>query len=212
MGYYLSDATGIYHAYTFSLKYHKDDSAFDAQIYYTYSINKDTDSNERNYSGVSIQDPGQLGNQWGYADTDRRQVLTGYLSFLDKNLTGILSSLSIRYQTGTPYSLMYTNDQNGDGNTSNDRYFVNGQDSGRNTQRNGSQLFMDLGLRRDFHLSKTRKVTASIDVFNLLNRQDTYLTYRPTAGSTDAAPALQAQQNWFTGSARQIQLGLRFAF
>jgi outer membrane receptor protein involved in Fe transport len=211
MGYYLSDATSIYHAYTFSLKFHKDDSAFDAQVYYTYSINKDTDSNERNYSGVSIQDPGQLGNQWGYADTDRRQVLTGYMSFLDKNLTGILSSLSIRYQTGTPYSLMYTSDQNGDANTGNDRYFENGKDSGRNTQRAGSQLFMDLGLRRDFRLSKTKKITASMDVFNLLNRQDTYLSWRPTSASSDAAPALQGQQNWL-GSARQIQLGLRFAF
>ncbi|HJV48740.1 MAG TPA: carboxypeptidase regulatory-like domain-containing protein [Geothrix sp.] len=212
MGYYLSDATSLYHAYTVSLKYHKDDSAFDAQIYYTYSINKDSDSNERNYSGISIQDPGNLGGQWGYADTDRRQVLTGYVSYLEKRFTGILSSLNIRYQTGTPYTLMYTNDQNRDLNTSNDRYFANGMDSGRNTQRIGSQLFMDLGLRREFNLTGKLKFTASADVFNLLNRQDKYLTYRPTNASTDAAPALQAQQNWFAGTARQVQLGARFAF
>jgi len=226
MGYYLSDATGLYHAYTFSMKYHKDDSAFDAQVYYTYAINKDSDSNERNYSGVSIQDAGQLGNQWGYADTDRRHVLTGYMSFLDKDLTGILSSLSFRYQSGTPYTLTYGTDVNGDGNGTNDRYFQNGVDSGRNTQRAGSVFTLDLGLRRDFLITKRMKATASLDIFNLLNRQDTYLSNRVSYPSTgtlanpgvvpatvDAnyAKNLQPQQNWL-GSARQIQIGARFAF
>ncbi len=223
MGYYMSDATSLYHAYTVSLKYHKEDSVFDAQLYYTYSINKDNDSNERNYSAVSLQDAGQLGNQWGFADTDRRQVLTGYVSFLDKDLTGVLSSLSIRYQSGTPYTLTYGSDVNGDGNT-NDRYFQNGVDTGRNTQRAGSVLYMDLGLRRDFMFTKKLKMTLSADVFNLLNRQDTYLSNRigsfntgtatlPTsyAANADATVGLTQQQNWL-GSARQIQLGARFAF
>lgn len=214
MGMYYSDATSIYHAYTFSMKYHKDDSAFDAQLYYTYSVNKDSDSNERNYSGIAIQDAGNLGAQWGYADTDRRHVVTGYFSYNDKDFSGILSSLSIRYQSGTPYSLNYTSDRNGDGNSSNDRYFANGQDSGRNTFRGGSQLFMDLGLRRDFRLTKRVKMTLSADVFNVLNRQDTYLSTRiatSAPASTDAAPRLDYAQNWM-GGARQIQVGARFAF
>jgi hypothetical protein len=223
---YLSDATSLYHAYTFSLKYHPTDSVFDAQLYYTYSINKDSDSNERNYAGVSVQDQGQLGNQWGYADTDRRHVLTGYMSFLDKELTGILASLSVHYQTGLPYTLTYGADVNGDGNATNDRYFQNGVDTGRNTQRAGSQFYLDLGLRRDIVLSKRVKLTLSADVFNLLNRQDTYLSTRVSYSSTgtptdpgatpstvDATYAknLQYQQNWL-GSARQIQLGARLAF
>jgi outer membrane receptor for ferrienterochelin and colicin len=211
MGLYLSDATSQYHAYTASVKYHKDGSAFDAQLYYTYAVNKDTDSNERNYSGISIQDPGKLGAQWGYADTDRRQVLTGYCSFLDKDLTGILTSVSVRYQTGTPYTLSYSGDMNGDKNTSNDRYYENGVDSGRNTQRAGSTLTLDLGLRRDFVFTKRIKMTLSADVFNLLNRQDTYLSNRPATGSSDATPLLQAQQNWI-GAARQVQVGARLAF
>jgi hypothetical protein len=217
---YLSDATGIYHAYTLSLKYHKDDSAFDAQLYYTYSINKDSDSNERNYAGVSVQDQGNLGGQWGYADTDRRHVLTGYVSFLDKDVTGILASMNVRYQSGLPYTLTYGSDVNGDGNSTNDRYFQNGVDTGRNTQRAGSQLFMDLGLRRDIHLSKKVKLTLSADVFNLLNRQDTYLSNRisysnpvtPATVDANSAANIQPQQNWFVGSARQIQIGARFAF
>ena len=218
MGMYFSDATSLYHAYTASLKYHKEGSAFDAQLYYTYAINKDTDSNERNYSGVSIQDAGNLGGQWGFADTDRRQVLTGYFSFLDKNVTGILTSVSVRYQTGTPYTLTYSSDVNGDGNSTNDRYFQNGVDTGRNTQRAGSTLTLDLGLRRDFNFTKRIKMTLSADVFNLLNRQDTYLSYRTsidsrvsTPSTVDATSLLTQQQNWI-GSARQIQIGARFAF
>ncbi|MBI1752530.1 MAG: TonB-dependent receptor [Acidobacteria bacterium] len=220
MGLYQSDASSQYHAYTASMKYHKEGSAFDAQLYYTYAINKDSDSNERNYSGINIQDQGNLGAQWGYADTDRRQVLTGYLSFLDKELTGILSSLSIRYQTGTPYTLTYSADVNGDGNSTNDRFFQDGVDTGRNTRRAGSTFTLDLGLRRDFVFTKQIKMTLSADVFNLLNRQDTYLsdkmpsvpnTTTSNVSTVDARLALTQQQNWI-GSARQIQVGARFSF
>jgi hypothetical protein len=211
MGMYFSDATSIYHAYTFSLKYHQDDSGLDAQLYYTYSINKDSDSNERNYSGIGIQDAGLLGNQWGFADTDRRQVLTGYVSYLDKAVTGVMASVSMRYQTGAPFTLLYSSDRNGDGNSSNDRFFANGLDSGRNTYRAGSQLSFDLGLRREFLFTKRTKMTLSMDVYNLLNRQDTYLSTRIASASTDAAPLLQTSQVW-QGNARQLQLGIRFSF
>ena len=54
-------------------------------------------------------------------------------------------------------------------------------------------------------------------IFNLLNRQDKYLSARPTSTSTDAAPALQYQQNWTGVSStnwpsRQVQLGARLSF
>ncbi|MFN7957416.1 MAG: carboxypeptidase regulatory-like domain-containing protein [Holophagaceae bacterium] len=216
MGMYFSDATSLYHAYTASLKYHKEDSAFDAQLFYTYAINKDSDSNERNYSGVTIQDANNLGAQWGYADTDRRQVLTGYVSFLDKHFSGVLMSLSFRYQTGAPYTLTYSSDVNGDGNTSNDRYFVNGTDPGRNTLRAGSTMTFDLGLRRDFAFTKRVKMTLSADVFNLLNRLDTYLGYRTPSVSNpstvDSANLVATQQQNWIGAARQIQVGVRFAY
>ncbi|MBK7293460.1 MAG: hypothetical protein IPI84_06715 [Holophagaceae bacterium] len=96
----------------------------------------------------------EAGAQWGYADTDRRQVLTGYLSYLDKGRSDILASLSVRYQTGTPYSLVYSKDMNADGHASNDRFFANGPGLRSQHPAGGSQLFMDLGLRRDFMLTK----------------------------------------------------------
>ncbi len=211
-GMYSSDATSLYHAYTFSLKYHKDGSNLDAQLYYTYAINKDSDSNERNYSGISIQDYNNLAAQWGYADTDRRNVITGYVSYLDKRFTGILASLSLRYQSGTPYTLLYSyRDMNKDGNNNNDRYFVNGQDTGRNTQRAGSLTSLDLGLRRDIPIVRKVKLTLSVDVFNLLNRQDTYLSQQVASSSSDTNPQLNQAYSWIYNP-RQVQWGARLSF
>ena len=216
---YKSDATSLYHAYTFSAKYHKDGSNLDAQFFYTYSINKDTDSNERNYAGVSTQDGALPGNDWSYADTDRRHIVTGYLSYKEARWSGILTSLSFRYLSGFPYTLTYSKDVSGDANTGNDRFFVNGMDTGRNTQRSASNMTLDLGLRRDFNFTKTLKLTLSADVFNLMNRHDTYkqqfVSNSVSTGgiSSDQTPILGTPpRNAVVGSARQVQLGVRFAF
>ncbi len=208
---YKSDATSIYHAYTFSAKYHKDGSNLDAQLFYTYSINKDSDSNERNYSGVGAQDGSLLGNEWSYADTDRRHVVTGYLSYKEARWSGILASLSLRYLSGFPYTLNYGSDVNRDTNRSNDRLFLNGVDTGRNTQRSASNMTLDLGLRKDFNFTKAMKLTLSADVFNLLNRADTYRQQYVSSASSDAAPII-LERNAKVSTARQVQLGVRFAF
>jgi len=148
---------------------------------------------------------------WGYADTDRRSVLTGYVSYNDKAFSGILASLSVRYLSGSPYSVTYTKDMNGDGATSNDRFYIYGAEYGRNSKRTASQTSLDLGLRRDFKLVGKAKLTASVDVFNIMNRKDTYWKQVPTSSSTDAAPAIQ--RNWtMLGDTRQVQLGVRLSY
>jgi hypothetical protein len=214
---YLSDAESTYHAFTLSAKYHKEGGNFDAQLFYTWSVNRDTDSNERNYSGVSTQDGAYPQNDWGYADTDRRNVLTGYISYKEARWSGILASLSLRYLSGFPYTLNYSRDVNGDANTSNDRLFLNGVDTGRGSQRSASNLTLDLGLRREFTIWKQVKFTLSADVFNLFNRHDTYIqkfvsNSTSTGGvSSDAAPII-GTRNAVVGGARQVQLGARFSF
>jgi len=208
---YMSDATSLYHAYTVSAKYHKDGSNFDGQIFYTYAINKDSDSNERNYAGYSIQDAGNLGNEWSYADSDRRHVLTGYVSYREARWTGIVASLSLRYQSGTPYSVAYGADMNGDGTKTNDRFFSNGVDSGRNTFRTCSNTTMDLGLRKEFKFMRRFGFTLSADVFNVLNRHDTYSKWITANGSTDIKPALTTNPYDIT-DARRVQLGAKLTF
>ncbi|HJV22406.1 MAG TPA: hypothetical protein VJ570_06905, partial [Holophagaceae bacterium] len=212
MAMYVSDAESIYHAYTVSLKYHKEGSALDAQLFYTLAYNKDNDSNERNFSSYSTANTQRLGDEWSWSDTDRRQTLTGYVSFTEPQ-TKLLTSLAMRYVTGFPYTLTVSGDRNNDGVSGNDRVYIGGVDTGRNTRRSSSILTFDLGLRRDFKLAKAVKLTASMDVFNLLNRFDTYV--RPVvAGATDPATTLTDNQALATGvdSGRQVQLGLRVAF
>ncbi len=214
---YKSDATSLYHAYTLSAKYHKEGSDFDGQLFYTYAINKDSDSNERNYAGVSVQDTALLGNEWSYADTDRRHILTGHVSYRESRWTGILTSLSFRYQSGSPYTLRYSKDVNGDLNTGNDRFYTNRIDSGRNSERVASNTTMDLGLRKEFKFFRKVGLTLSADVFNLLNRQDTYSQLfvsnsNSTGGvSSDANPIL-GTRNAVVSEARQVQLGARISF
>jgi len=80
-------------------------------------------------------------------------------------------------------------------------------------------LYLDLGLRRDFPLTKRIKATLSMDVFNLLNRQDTYLSTRvsypsgvtPATVDANYSRNLAFSQNSI-GAARQVQVGARIAF
>lgn len=212
---YVSDVTSIYHAYTLSIKYQEDGSPFFANIYYTYAIDKDSDSNERNFSGFSTQNTQRLGDDWSYSDKDRRGVLTGQLSYIERRWTGIQTGFVVRYLSGTPYSINYSSDLNKDGNTGYDRFYVNGMDSGRNSQRGASSTTVDMKLSREFKLASKLKFSISAEIFNLLNRHDTGATIKPSSSpaSTDATPLLSTTPTpYIVGSARQVQLGARFTF
>jgi hypothetical protein len=206
---YVSDVDSIYHAYTFHLKYQEDGSPFFAQVYYTYAIDKDSDSNERNFSGYSEQNTQRLGADWGYSDKDRRHTLTAELSYQERRFTGIQASFIIRYLSGTPYSVNFNSDLNADGNSGYDRLYVNKTDSGRNTQRIASSQTVDMKLSRDFSIFRKVKFSVSAEVFNLLNRHDTYLFEKATG--SDAATTLLYSPS-VVGSARQVQLGARLSF
>lgn len=211
MAQYISDAEGIYHAYTVSAKYQKDGSPFNAQVFYTYAIDKDNDSNERDFAGYSQQNTQRLGDDWGYSDRDRRHAVTGAFSYQERRWTGIQTGISFRYSSGTPYSLVYTgNDMNNDGSKT-DRLFLGGMDTGRNTQRRSSNTTIDMKLSRDFRLYKSVRLAVSAEVFNVLNRHDTYLHQKVANSSTDALPVTTTELA-VVGDARQVQVGARFSF
>jgi hypothetical protein len=206
---YVSDVDSIYHAYTLNLKYQEDGSPFFAQVYYTYAIDKDQDSNERNFSGFSEANTQRLGDDWGYSDKDRRHTLTAQVSYQERRFTGIQTAFIFRYLSGTPYSLNYSSDLNKDGNSGYDRLYVGGLDTGRNTQRIAATHTIDMKLSREFGITKTVKFSVSGEVFNLLNRHDTYGFQK--VGGSDAAPTFTVSPS-VTGSARQVQLGARLTF
>lgn len=209
---YRSDAVGLYHAYTATAKFQSPDSPWTAQFQYTYSINKDDDSNERSYNSYSAQNPQQLGAEWGYADSDMRSVLTGMFTYLDSKWSGIEAGLVVKYHSGLPYSILATGvDPSYLGTTGNARLYVNGQDTGRNSQRTCSVTDLDLKLSRDWHLWAHKKLTASAEIFNLMNRQDTYQRLSATS-KTDTDPFTVLTTPTVLSTARMVQLGLRFSF
>jgi len=205
---YVSDASSRYQALTLSAKYQKADSPFQAQFFYTFAQDRDNDSNERNFSSYSVQNTQRLDDDYGYSNNDRRHVITGYFSYLEP-ITKIQSGFNLRYLSGTPYSLTNSGDLNADGVSGNDRLYIGGVDTGRNSQRQSSRTYVDLKLSRDWTFAKRIKFTVSAEVFNLLNRAETYTNYRFTG--TDASPVLQTS-NAVVSAPREVQLGARFAF
>ncbi|HJW73969.1 MAG TPA: TonB-dependent receptor [Geothrix sp.] len=207
---YVSDAEAKYEALTLSMKYQKPEDPFTAQFYYTWAKAKDNDSNERNYNSWGTQNPLRLDEDYGYGDTDRRHVLVGNVSYLHP-ASKIQFGSTFRYFSGLPYSLTFTNDLNGDG-AKMDRPVG----TERNSMRTASQTNIDLRVSRDWALGTKVRMNTSIDVFNLLNRADTYNRY--SLNGTDAAPVEVKSPRTLTFAddtlfpTRQIQLGVRLSF
>jgi hypothetical protein len=84
-------------------------------------------------------------------------------------------------------------------------------DTGRNSQRRSSNTTIDMKLSRDFRLYKSLMLSVSAEVFNLLNRHDTYLYWKVGATSTDAAPVTYSSKE-VVGLPRQVQVGARLSF
>lgn len=206
MQVYVSDAHSEYQAATFTVRYQDPGNVLSTQIAYTWSKERDNDSNERSFSGYMAQDPNRLGDEWGWSENDRRHVVTGYLTFREKWLTKIVSSFNFRYQTGRPYNPVFSNDLNGDG-VRVDRPW--GWE--RNGYREAARLNVDFKLSRDFHFTKRYMLTLSMEASNLFN-QTTRYTRLTSIGGNDAAPVFTYTPNWTISQERQVQLGARFAF
>jgi hypothetical protein len=209
MKIYVSDAEAKYTAVTLSAKYQKPESPFTAQFYYTWSKAEDNDSNERNYNSWGVQNPLRLNEDYSYGDNDRRHVLVGNGSYLEP-FTKIQIGATLRYFSGMPYTPYFSNDLNGD-TMRVDRPVG----TERNALRTASQTNVDLRLSREWKIARTH-LSLSLDVFNLMNRADTY--QRLSYTGTDAAPVLKSNFSTLTQvdstlfPTRQVQLGARISF
>jgi outer membrane receptor protein involved in Fe transport len=203
---YVSDGESRYSSLTLSAKYDKPGSPFTANLFYTWSKNRDNDSNERNFSSYSTQNTQRLQDDYSWADTDKRSVLTGSLSYQERRWTGIQFGLGFTYLSGSPYSVVRGNDLNADNITSNDRLLG----SIRNGFRTSSTMSADLKISRTWGFGPRVKLTVSGEVYNLFNEVEAFnrLTW---SGGTDAAPTFTYPRN-ATSSARDAQIGVRLAF
>ncbi len=202
---YVSDVESKYRAATISLKHQKEGSPLQMGLFYTWSKDEDSDSNERNFSSYSIQNTQRLSDEWGPSNNDRRHVVTGFVSYHERKWTGLQAGFNVRYLTGTPYSVTNRNDLNNDGVRGNDRLLG----TTRNEFWNGIRTVVDLKLSREWRFAQRYSLTASAEIFNLFNHVQRF--ERRNFSGTDAAPVV-VNQPAVASSGREVQLGARFAF
>lgn len=210
MASFTSDAKGRYWATTLSAAYRPQDTGFTAQFFYTYARERDDDSNERNYSYSGTQNPQRLLDEYSWSDRDRRHVLTGYTTYLE-HFSGIRVGAKFQYLSAFPFSATNPSDLNRDGVRSNDRL----PGTIRNDFRTGPIALVDLKLSRQFSI-KPFTMTASLEIYNLFNQQNTYDNVLFTG--TDAAPVVSTVEtplytvNSTYFPTRQVQWGVRIEY
>lgn len=203
---------------------------------YTFSRTRDDDSNERNFSQEPTLNPYDLSEMAAYSKQDVRHNLNISGIFdLGKGFT--LSSIMMT-RSGFPYTAVFGDDYNGDGNADNDRAIVDDKLVPRNSFRQPSFYNLDMRLLKAFNMGENMKLAFSAEVFNVFSTKNkgfgadaisVFCTsnasnagpnpngYNITcpAGllpSKDAGVAFTAPSTARFGGPRQLQLGVRFSF
>jgi hypothetical protein len=193
-------------------------NGYQIQGHYTFSVDKDTDSNERTATTITITDIEDVGYDYGLSarDVTHRFVLSGVAELpLEFKLGG-----AFFLQSGIPYTALDSNfathrDPNGTSGVQLPRAVVNGELQDRNGERNESVSKLDLRLSKFFDVGRAR-IEAFGEVFNVFNSVSFLV------GTTQAQPLLRdgtpnadfglARNQYEISTQRQIQLGARVSF
>ncbi|HEX3553394.1 MAG TPA: TonB-dependent receptor [Thermoanaerobaculia bacterium] len=203
-----SDAESKYTGITATLR-RRYDNHFSYYGAVTYSKDKDSDSNERNFAGIQAEDFNNLGLNYGYSNRDQRwkSVLNG---LWDTPWWGIGLSGTFRYFTGSPYTALVGADINGDGQSGTDRPTVNGVHFDRNSFRQPDFYSLDLRISKGFKVW-TGELSIFADCFNCTNAANRFTTN--TTWGTGQTPRTDfGVLNNVTTTPRTIQLAARYEF
>ncbi len=183
------------------------------QAHYTWSEDKDTDSNERSATGVTISNPNDLNYDWGFSDRDveNRVVMSGLVVLpWDIKLSGIFE-----YKSGTPYTAVdgdvdfaYCGFANLGFNCPDTRAVIDGQVVDRNSFRNEDITRLDIRLSKFFDLGNWT-IDIFGEVFNVFDENSFSV-----GGFSQRDPAEDTfgiADNLVT-TPRQIQFGARISF
>jgi len=185
-----SSAHSRYDALTVSAS-HRYEYRLQFQGSYTMAFNRDDDSNERNFAGVTYEDAFNLAPEFSWSRNDIRHKFVGSgTADLPLNLQ---TSLIMTYRSGLPFSAFTGTDSNGDGQIT-DRPIINGVPLLRNTFRQPNFFNVDMRVARSFRLGESRRIELLADLFNVLNRKN--LTYA-TSNNESTTSALGSR--WGTG-------------
>ena len=185
---YVSDAQAWYDDITLVVD-KRFSNNFSANVTATFSHDRDTDSNERNFSGIQAEDFNHLNTMYAYSDRDRRwRASTNAVWSTPWYGIGIAGSL--RFQTGLAYSPKANFDFNGDGQSSTDFPTLNctpigssvtnydcsnGIHLGRNSYRQPSLYSLDFRLTKAFRLGPG-DLNLSADCYNCTNTGNKFVS------------------------------------
>ena len=187
----VSSAKSLYRGFTVGMRKRMSHRfLFDAN--YTYSVDRDDDSNERDPFTFRYADLHNLAAEYAYSDRDERHKFNAYtVADLPGGFHG-----NIRMQAHSAQPI-----------TAEPR-FVNGVDQGRNTLRKDNAFFtFDFGVDRPFHLGERMRLIPRIEVFNAFNNKN---NVNPL--STPALFDFNGFLRVGVGDPRQAQLAVRFEF
>ncbi len=187
-----SDAKSLYRGVTFGLR-KRMSHHFQFEAQYTYSVDRDSDSNERDPFTFRYANYFNLGSEYSYSDRDERHKFNAY--GLGDFPLGFKLNVRMQQHSAQPGTISPR--------------FLNGVDRGRNSLRKDNAFFVtDFGIARPFYFHDRKfQLTPRVEVFNTFNNTNNI--------NTLSSPALFNFDGFLrlgVGDPRQAQLALRFAF
>jgi hypothetical protein len=204
----ISNSKSLYRGFTIGLRKRMSQHyQFEAQ--YTYSVDRDDDSNERDPFTFRYANLYDLGAEYSLSDRDEPHKFNAY--GLGELPLGFKANVRIQQHSAEPE----TDNVNGDGTGAPCSYnnsftrFVDGTDCGRNHLRKDNGFFvLDFGVARPFHFHDGKfQLEPRVEVFNTFNNTN---NLNPLS-----SPALFDFSGFLrvgVGDPRQAQLSLRFVF
>ena len=204
----VSNSKSLYRGVTFGLrKRYSHHFQFEAQ--YTYSVDRDDDSNERDPFTFRYANIYNLKSEYSLSDRDEPHKFNAY--GLGDLPFGFKGNLRMQYHSASPQTDNFNGTGTGAPCSINNSFtrFVNGVDCGRNHLRKDNAFFVtDIGIARPIHFHDGRfAIEPRAEIFNLFNNRN---NLNPLS-----SPALFDFNGFLrvgVGDPLQAQLALRFTF
>jgi hypothetical protein len=150
---------------------------------YTLAYNRDDDSNERNFAGITYENVFNLINEyrWSRNDIRHRGVLSGSYDIPG----GFLVSGIATYRTGLPFTAFTGEDSNGDSQFT-DRPIIAGVPLLRNSFRQPNFFTVDLRVSKTFKIKESHNLELLFDMFNVTNQRNLFYSVSTNESTTTA--------------------------
>ncbi|MDQ2978423.1 MAG: TonB-dependent receptor [Acidobacteriota bacterium] len=205
----VSDAKSKYYAVTGNLQ-RRFANSFSAGANVTYSVDRDNDSNERNFAGIQAEDFNNLDLNYGYSNRDQRWKFSANAVW-QTPFWGIGAAGSARYSSGQPYTGRANFDFNNDAESSTDRPTVNGVHFDRNSFRQPRFFSLDLRLSKAFQLGPG-DLSAAVECFNCTNVANWSVPSSNQTWGPGETPLATFGRATTPGTPRTIQVSARYDF